>query len=96
LHSRRPGGHNANRRVPVKATFRSHDGYVYIFAAAMRQGRTAALFTVYGIGEDAEVEVIDEDRTIRCEGRTFQDTFADWDVHLYRIKADGHEGFAQQ
>ncbi|MFW6145988.1 MAG: hypothetical protein ACOC7R_01490 [Planctomycetota bacterium] len=86
----------ANRRVPVKATFRSHDGYVYIFAAAMRHGRSVARFTVYGIDEGAEVEVIGEDRTLRCDGRAFQDTFANWDVHLYKIKADGHEGFAQR
>ncbi|NLF31739.1 MAG: hypothetical protein GX591_12725 [Planctomycetes bacterium] len=85
----------ADPDVPVKATFRSRDGYVYIFAAAMREGRTKARFTVYGIGENAEVEVIDEGRTITCTGRTFEDDFADWDVHLYRIKADGHEGFAQ-
>ncbi len=74
-----------NRDVPVAMMVKKHGGAVYLFAVAMREGRTRATFTILGRTGQQQVEVLDEDRTLEAKDGTFADAFDPWDVHLYRI-----------
>ncbi|MDZ4687873.1 MAG: hypothetical protein SH850_22600 [Planctomycetaceae bacterium] len=75
--------------VPVEAIVKRHDGATYVFAVAMRPGQTAAEFRVAGMSGRARVDVLGEDRRLDVEDGTFRDTFAPWDVHLYRLAEGG-------
>jgi hypothetical protein len=77
---------SANKDVPVAVMVKRQGGATYVFAVAMKSGTTEATFTVAGLGGAAEVEVLGEDRTLQAAGGKFQDSFRDWDVHLYRMK----------
>jgi hypothetical protein len=68
--------------IPVDILTKKHRDADYIFAVAMRQGRTSATFRVKS---GKTVEVIGENRTIRIKNKRFRDAFADYGVHLYRI-----------
>ena len=74
-----------NKAVPVAIMVKRHGGVTYVFAVAMRDGRTSATFTVRGVEGDGSVEVLGEGRTITSRDGVFKDTFSAWDVHLYRI-----------
>jgi hypothetical protein len=80
---------SSSAEVPVEATARRHGGAVYVFAVGMRDGKTTATFTVAGVKGRAKVEVIDEGRTLEASDGVFRDAFEPWDVHLYKIKAEG-------
>jgi len=71
--------------VPVEAIVKRHDGATYVFAVAMRPGQTVAEFRVAGMSGRAQAEVLGEDRRLDVENGVFRDTFAPWDVHLYRV-----------
>jgi hypothetical protein len=72
-------------KVPVEAVVKRHGGAAYVFAVATRPGKTASEFRVAGLSGRAKAEVLGESRSIDIENGTFRDTFAPWDVHLYRI-----------
>jgi hypothetical protein len=72
---------SSNAAVPIAAMVKKTAEARFIFAAAMRAGETQATFSVSGVGS---VEVLGENRTIPVKDGTFEDSFADWDVHLYR------------
>jgi len=74
--------------VPVEAMVKRQGGVVYLFAVAMRDGKTTGTFKMAGMKGQAKVEVIDENRMLEVDDGVFRDTFQPWDVHLYRIKAD--------
>jgi hypothetical protein len=46
-----------------------------------------AAITVAGLPAGTIVEVVDEERSIRCDADGFRDRFAPLDVHIYRLKA---------
>jgi len=73
-----------NEAVPVAAVMKEEGGTKYIFAVGMRQGETQASFSVPA--GTSTVEVINESRSIAVKNGSFTDTFADYDVHLYRLK----------
>lgn len=75
-----------NPDVPVALTARERDGANYLFAVAMRGGRTTATFTVRDQKAEGLVEVIDENRTIPVKDGVFKDSFDPWAVHLYRVR----------
>ena len=75
-----------NTNVPIAIMVKKHEGATHLFAAAMREGRTNATFTVHGLKGERTVEVLGENRTIICKDGVFKDSFEPWDVHLYRIK----------
>jgi hypothetical protein len=77
---------SANKDVPVTVMVKKHGGATYVFAVAMKSGTTEATFAAAGLGGAAEVEVLGEDRKLQAAGGKFQDSFRDWDVHLYRMK----------
>lgn len=78
-----------NADVPVEAIVKRHGGATYVFAVAMRPGETHAECRVAGLSGKPRVEVLGEDRRIDITDGVFRDTFAAWDVHLYRIEEAG-------
>ncbi|MHB1557093.1 MAG: beta-galactosidase [Isosphaeraceae bacterium] len=84
-----PDGANvtsSDPKVPVDFVVKRHDGRTYLFAVAMRDGRTTATFRLPGQA-DARVEVLGEGRTIQANGGRWDDRFDGYGVHLYRITA---------
>ena len=70
--------------VPVDFVVQRHAGRTYLLSVAMRDGETTATFTLPGQG-DVHVEVLGEGRTIEAIGGRWEDRFAGYQVHLYRI-----------
>jgi hypothetical protein len=75
---------SSDESVPVAATARKHEGATYVFAVAMRAGKTQAVLAVDGLAGRAEV--LGEDRSVPVQDGTLTDVFEDWGVHLYRVK----------
>jgi len=75
---------SSNSSIPVDIMTKNYDNANYIFAVAMRPGETQATFD---IGEDKEVEVVDEDRVIEVIDGKFTDDFSDYGVHIYKYSA---------
>ncbi|MBN1362488.1 MAG: hypothetical protein JW993_17965, partial [Sedimentisphaerales bacterium] len=71
--------------VPVAVMAKEHQGAVYVFAVCMEQRSTKAQFAVRGLTGARSVTVLDEDRMLTSRDGAFDDAFAPWDVHLYRI-----------
>jgi hypothetical protein len=68
---------------------KEYEGSLYVFAVAMRAEGTGALFTVSQI-RDGHAEVLDEQRKVQISEGSFNDSFAGYGVHLYRIPMDQH------
>jgi hypothetical protein len=82
---------SANHDVPIAVMAKRTDNALYLFAVAMRDGKTTATFTIAGVTRESKVEVLDENRTLGTQNGTFRDEFQPWDVHIYRIAiASGH------
>jgi hypothetical protein len=77
---------SSDSAVPVATMVKKHGGATYIFAVSMQPGATEATFSLDGLPAEAQVEVLGEARKIAPADGKFQDHFADWDVHLYRIR----------
>lgn len=71
--------------IPVEAMVKRQRDTTYVFAVGMRDGTTSARFTIPGLPDSTKAEVLDEGRSIDVNDGKFEDTFAPWDVHLYRI-----------
>jgi hypothetical protein len=78
---------SSNAEVPIAISTHLHDGAVYIFAVSMRDGETTGTFSLPALAPDTKIEVLNESRTLVPAGNTFQDTFAPYTVHLYKIPA---------
>ena len=65
---------------------KKHAGATYVFAVAIRSGKTTASFTLQGLAGDKTVEVIGENRTVTSRSGVFKYSFGPWDVHLYRMQ----------
>jgi hypothetical protein len=76
-----------NSEVPIAMMVKRHNGATYLFAVAMRDGKTEATFTLGGVNGASAVEVLGEDRTLSAKNGSFSDRFGPWDVHLYRLSA---------
>ena len=76
-----------NVDAPVAVMMKRDGTVTYVFAVMMREDSSRAEFAVAGLRGVRRVEVLDEDRTVECRNGTFTDTFAPWDVHLYRIES---------
>lgn len=79
---------SSNEAVPVDFMVKNADGWLYVFAAAMRDGTTRATFKAFNIPDAATVEVIGEERTIDAKNGVFEDDFGSYGVHLYRVKSE--------
>ena len=75
-----------NKDVPIAIMVKKHKGSTYLFAVAMRDGRTNGAFTLPGLAGKRTVEVLGENRTTRSQNGAFEDRFDNWDAHIYRIE----------
>ncbi len=75
---------SSEERVPIDLMVKRHGGRTYLFAVAMRDGEATASFRLPDRG-DARVEVLGEGRTIEAVGGRWEDRFAGYQVHLYRV-----------
>ena len=76
----------ADPQTPVDIMVKRYQGSTYIFAVDMRDAPTKATFTLPGLADAATVTALDENRTMTAQNGVFTDTFAPWDVHLYKIE----------
>jgi len=72
----------SNQSVPVDILTKNLGKTNYIFAVAMREGRTTATFEVKS---GKTVEVLGEKRTLKIKKGKFTDDFSAYGVHLYRV-----------
>jgi hypothetical protein len=72
-------------KAPVDILVKKYEGSTYLFAVGMRDATAKATFTLPGLTGATVVTVLDENRTLTAKDGVFTDTFASWDVHLYRI-----------
>jgi hypothetical protein len=70
---------------PVAVMAKRHGGSVYVFAVAMRDREAKLRFEVVGTADGNQVEVLGEDRVLPVSNGGFQDGFAGYGVHLYRL-----------
>ena len=77
---------SANAEVPVATMTKKSSEALYIFSVAMRPGQTGTSFQLRN-SKATTVAVLGENRQLAVKDGTFEDSFADWDVHLYRIQA---------
>jgi hypothetical protein len=77
--------------VKLDAIARSHGGDLYLFAVNYDERAMPARATieVEGLPAGAEVEVIDESRTLRAAAGALGDDFEPLGVHVYRVKGLG-------
>ena len=73
--------------VPIDAMAKKADGSLYIFAVPMRIGATTGVFALSEPSEGS-VEVLGEGREIPLQNGKFSDDFAEYEVHLYRVRAN--------
>jgi hypothetical protein len=71
---------------PVAIMVKKHAGATYVFAVAMRGGKTTATFTVKGLAGTAKAEVLGEARGVAVKDGKFTDDFDNYAAHLYKIK----------
>jgi hypothetical protein len=78
--------HSGNPDVPIAAMMKRHAGITYLFAVALRPGKTRAQFTIAAQPAPATspVTVLGENRQLAVEDGGFADHFQAWDVHLYK------------
>lgn len=76
-------------QVPIATMVKEYEGSVYVFAVAMRAESTSALFTISQV-RDGHAEVLDEQRNVTISEGSFNNSFAGYSVHLYRILMDQH------
>jgi len=74
-------------QVPIATMVKEYEGSMYIFAATMRNESASALFRVSRVG-GGRAEVLDERRNVTISGGGFNDSFAGYSVHLYKIPID--------
>jgi len=76
---------STNDGVPVRAVLKRLGGERYVFAAGMADAATTATFRLPDLAASARIEVIGERRVIAPSEGAFEDAFAAYAVHLYRI-----------
>ena len=76
---------STNAEVPITTLVKNYSDTLYIFSVAMRSGQTRARFQLKN-SKAAYAQVIGENRELSVKDGAFEDSFTDWDVHLYRIR----------
>lgn len=75
---------SAKPEVPIATMVKQHAGMTYLFAVCMRDAATEATFS--DLPKNGKIAVLDENRTLTSEKKSFTDTFAPWAVHLYKLE----------
>jgi hypothetical protein len=76
---------SSNVAVPIDSLLKRYGGATYLFAVAMRGSSTHATFALQRIPVVAVAEVLGEGRSISVSNGIFEDDFAPYGVHLYRL-----------
>jgi hypothetical protein len=71
--------------APVAMMMKQYGDVTYLFAVGMRNAPTQATFEIQGAPEMGFAEVLGEGRGIPVRNGQFEDDFAAYDVHLYRL-----------
>jgi len=74
---------SSNLKVPIDIMTKHYQNNYYLFAVAMRNDSTIGNFKV---NSGNYIEVIGENRTINIVNGQFEDRFAGYDVHIYKIR----------
>jgi hypothetical protein len=72
--------------VPIDMMIKRHSGETHVFAVGMRNARAKGRFALRDLRGRLTAEVIGEGRAVEVQDGQFEDEFAAYDVHLYRIK----------
>ncbi|MDG3005024.1 hypothetical protein [Paludisphaera mucosa] len=75
-------------KVPIASVVKRHGDAVYVFAASLSDGGTDVRFRLPDRA-DAQVEVLDESRSLEAPAGAWPDRFTGYQVHLYRIRPRG-------
>ena len=70
--------------VPIAVMVKSYEGFLYVFAVSMQNGDCRAKFSMQTL-TDSQADVINESRSIKIVNGVFEDSFAGYDVHIYKI-----------
>jgi hypothetical protein len=70
--------------VPIATMVKSYKGVLYVFAVAMRNEVCQVKFSI-GEFADGQADVVNESRSIKIVSGLFEDSFAGYDVHIYKI-----------
>ncbi len=73
--------------APIAGICKQHEGATYVFAVGMRNRSAQATIRLSGPPANADVEVLGENRSIPLHNGQFDDDFAAYAVHLYRVAA---------
>lgn len=77
---------SSNGLLPVDTMLKRSGGNTYLFAAGARDaGTTTASFALRSLTKTVIADVLGEHRRIVVRHGIFQDSFTDYEVHLYRI-----------
>lgn len=77
-----------NWRTPVETMLKNEGGNSYLFCVSNRRSAPSNTATIKIDGMPSSVtsaEVIGEGRTVTVSNGQFQDTFSEWQVHLYKF-----------
>lgn len=70
--------------VPLGTMVKHYNGSIYLFAVVLRPTAVTPIFTLNGV-TNGSVEVLGENRQLSISNGSFQDSFAGYGVHLYRV-----------
>jgi hypothetical protein len=70
---------------PVTTLCKRQGDVTYVFAVSTTQTPTRAPFTVRGVADNANIEVLGENRRLAASAGRFEDEFPAYAVHLYKI-----------
>jgi hypothetical protein len=69
----------------IATMVKHHQGAFYIFAVEMRGQETSTEFVFKNPQSGGRIDVLEEGRSIPVTADRFDDRFAPWEVHLYRV-----------
>ena len=75
-------------QTPIALTVKRRENALYLFGAAMRNHSTRASFTIRGLPQTTQAEVLEESRSVQVRNGEFGDDFKPYEVHLYRVRVD--------
>ena len=76
---------SSDPEVPLATMCKRHDGATYVFTVCMRNRPAHGTIELIGSRSNADVHVLGEDRSLQLGDGRFQDDFAPYSVHLYRV-----------
>jgi hypothetical protein len=79
---------SSDPEVPVALMCKRHEGATYLFAVNMRNHPTRATFQLAVPHAPSAAEALGETRTVEIRDACFEQDFAPYAVHLYRVPAE--------